>query len=421
MGRAGRRAEIVAVEGSTAQPSAVQRAALLARTLHPRIRGAQPFAAFREAVAMSFIALIARNLLRQRARSALTMLGIAIGIMTVVALGVIVDGLMNSAGQILDAGNSDFMLGQKGSSDLSFSSISEDEWHAIEQRPDVDRAVGAIIGVNQIGSTPYFITIGLRPEDMPFSGATLIAGRYPAVGTTTEAMIGDKAASTLGLDIGGVLTVGDVTLDVVGIYRTGNLWQDGGAYAPLAVVQHLTGRQGTVTMVYVEIADGQDRDTVAARIEADFPALTAVMSTAEYGEVDQGTQMIDAANMAISLLAVAIGAIGVMNTMVMAVFERTREIGILRAVGWRGRRIFVMIAGEALILSALAAILGAALGAAAAQLVALTALESFFEPYYTLNVFLRALVVAGIVAFVGASYPAYRAIRLQPMEALRHE
>lgn len=370
---------------------------------------------------MSFFALVVRNLLRQRARSALTMLGIAVGIMTVVALGVIVDGLMNSAGEILTAGGSDFMLGQKGSADLSFSTVSEAEWHAIEQRPDVDRAVGSIISINQVGSSPYFITIGLRPEDMPLSGATIIDGRYPDVATTTEAMLGEAAARDLGLDVGSLLTIGDTSLAVVGIYRTGNLWQDGGAYAPLVVAQALTGRQGTVTMIYVTVAAGESKDTVAARIEADYPALTAVMSTAEYGEVDQGTQMIDAANLAISLLAVGIGAIGVMNTMVMSVFERTREIGILRAVGWRGSRILMMIAGESLILCIIAALIGAALGAGAAQLVALTTLKSFFQPLYTLDVFLRALLVAVIVAFTGAAYPAWRAIRLQPMEALRHE
>src|SRR3970282_2166566 len=96
----------------------------------------------------------------------------------------------------------------------------------------------------------------------------------------------------------------------------------------------------------------------------------------------------DPANIAISVLAVGIGAIGVMNTMVMSVFERTREIGILRAVGWSGRRILRMIIGESLFLCLIAAVIGSALGVLATRAILLIeAIRNLLEPQYTVDIF----------------------------------
>jgi putative ABC transport system permease protein len=111
-----------------------------------------------------------------------------------------------------------------------------------------------------------------------------------------------------------------------------------------------------------------------------------------------------------------------MNTMIMSVFERTRELGVLRAIGWRGSRILRLIAAESLFLCILASGVGVALGAAASRAVLLVpAVSAFLEPRYPLSIFLRALGVGVAVALVGAIYPALRAIRLSPMEALRYE
>jgi putative ABC transport system permease protein len=177
-----------------------------------------------------------------------------------------------------------------------------------------------------------------------------------------------------------------------------------------------------VTAVFIEVRPGESPEAVAASIEEQSDRVATILDVGDYGEVDQGVQLLDAANVAISVLAVGIGAIGVMNTMVMSVFERTREIGILRAVGWSGRRILRMIIIESVFLCLIAAVVGAALGVLATRAILLIDIVSnFLEPQYDLNVFIRAFAIAIGVALVGAIYPAIRAVRLTPIEALRYE
>jgi putative ABC transport system permease protein len=124
----------------------------------------------------------------------------------------------------------------------------------------------------------------------------------------------------------------------------------------------------------------------------------------------------------VSLLALIVGGIGVTNTMAMSVFERTREIGILRAVGWSGRRVGVMIVSEAVAICLLALAVGCALGVLAAALfVGRSGLSGLISPTYTATTFVWGLAFALAVGVIGALYPTWRAVRLAPIAALRHE
>ncbi|HEX7556486.1 MAG TPA: ABC transporter permease, partial [Leptolinea sp.] len=113
---------------------------------------------------------------------------------------------------------------------------------------------------------------------------------------------------------------------------------------------------------------------------------------------------------------------GLMNTMLMAVLERTREIGVLRSMGWRRRAVLGQIVKESLLLGALGGISGILFGLLIGWLFTLEpSLGSALTPAYTWQMFARAMLVAVFLGGLGGIYPAFRASQQPPVEALRYE
>jgi putative ABC transport system permease protein len=124
----------------------------------------------------------------------------------------------------------------------------------------------------------------------------------------------------------------------------------------------------------------------------------------------------------ISLLAVFVGAVGMLNTMLMSVMERTREIGVLRSLGWRRRRVLGMILKESLVLGTVGGVCGIPIGLGLGGLIGMMGIwGGAIGPLYTPRLFVQAVMVAMIAGVVGGLYPAWRAANLQPVEALRYE
>jgi putative ABC transport system permease protein len=371
---------------------------------------------------MPFILLALRNLLRQKIRTGLTVLGMSIGITAVVALGVITHSVLQATGDLLTAGGSDFAIGRAGSADLSFSILTEDHLEAVQAYEEVDHVVATVIVYSRVGSNPFFAQFGVRAEDLPYFDLPLKEGRPLAAGATDEVMLGDKAADQLGAGIGDTVAIRDITFTVVGIFDTGAILLDGGAALPLETVWDYEDKQGQYTLFYVRAKPGVDVQALADRISDENPELATLVSVDDVGQVDQGLEILDAVNLGITILAVFIGGIAVMNTMVMAVFERTREFGILRALGWRTRRILQMVLTESLLLCLIAAVFGSVIAVLITEAIVLVpTIEAFISPEYTWQVFARGLAVGVGVALLGALYPAYRAARFAPAQAIRYE
>jgi putative ABC transport system permease protein len=356
---------------------------------------------------MSWWALIWKNLRRRPARTVFTAVGVGLGVGLIVALLAITNGVHRTAQDLLHVGRADFGLYQADVSDFPRSLLPESLASSVARDPGV--AAVAKVKLLVTGGTLVF---GLAPDEFAFRRLVVLAGARGRV------MAGDHSGKRLGE----LVRIAGRAFTVGGIYHSGDRFEDLGIVLPLHTVEALSGRPGEITSIGVTVKLGRNVKAVAQRLERRFPGVAAITEPGQAIKVDTSSRLIISTGWIVSLLALIVGGIAVTNTMAMSVFERTREIGILRAVGWPVLRIGAMIVSETLCICLLALGVGCGLGVLAANLfVGRSALSSLISPTYTASTFAWGLAFALGVGLLGALYPTWRAVRLAPVAALRHE
>jgi putative ABC transport system permease protein len=182
----------------------------------------------------------------------------------------------------------------------------------------------------------------------------------------------------------------------------------------------LFNRPRQVSYYMVDVVDPTDVDYVRQAIEKRFPDVTASISS-EFAQSTDDMQQLESMTNAVVLMALIVGGIVILNTMIMTIYERTREIGTLRAVGWQKRRILGMVVREAIVLSLLAGAVGILLGMMLTWLISRIPAASYLSADYGPRIFVQTLVVTVVLGVLGGLYPAWRASRMSPVEALRYE
>jgi len=363
-----------------------------------------------------------RNLLLRKVRTGLSMLGVAVSVAGIVSLISVALGMKGSFDQYLEESGASLVVFSKDVADLIFSSVRTEDIEAIRGMDGVEALARTNLQIARPPAPaplPLIICFGRHPEErlMEKYKGLLVAGRL--LQRRDEIVAAKYIAKQMRWEIGDKVTLLGQEFTVVGFYEPDIAWEKGILIHAGFLADQL-GRKDSYSIVFVYTAPA-DSEAVRKEIEEKLEHLTAVPPDALTKRFDDQLKIIDDFIIMITLIALVVGVLGVLNTMMMSVSERTREIGMLRALGWSKGRVVRTIIIESVLLSVFGGAFGLLLGVLGTEALLSAFEDAFLVSNYEFATFVKGALVALVVGVLAALYPALRAASLKPVEALRYE
>jgi ABC-type lipoprotein release transport system permease subunit len=402
---------------------------------------------------MNYFKMAYRNLGRHRRRSLLSGLALALGTALLMFIAAFFTGEMRSSMETTLRLNTGHIQVQDVDYDPDKLSVA---WEYLIENPDQSAAqIGSLDLV--LAATPRLVAsgivsvrdesagvqiMGIDPESEandPYRNG-IVSGEFITADDREGILIGLPLADGLGLSAGDSINLlvntsdGDVDeqqFTIRGIFSTGtSAWDKGIVFLPLAKAQAFSRAENHASMIFVLLKDRERADEVAAAIQGEG---IKVKTWTEMNELLVLVEDFSNAYLAIiNLIVLGVTATVIINTLLMSVFERTREVGVLSAIGMKGRQVISLFLAEAFLLAvggvgagslagwALSAYFGKVgvyfgdLGLSADML-----LEDRIYPFLTLDAAITLIVTAFLITILASLYPARIASRMEPVEALR--
>src|SRR5436190_396716 len=382
---------------------------------------------------MLFFEVIVKNLRRRCARSVLTILGLAIAVTATTTLWNIAWGYADSAKEFYADRGVDIVVVRAGVANRLTSSLRSDLGARLKRVPGVDDVDGSLTEMVSVGNA-ILIGIpmrGLAPDGFTIEKLPIGEGRALQPHDQGVVIIGNGIAATLGKKPGDSLDVEGKQFQIVGTIQAGNPFDANCIIAPVGDVQTLMGRPGTISEFQVRAAksvrDDAALQSVCLAIEAlqddrRQPLGLKAQSTHQFVSNATEAKLGAASAWAITAIVVVLSFASILNTMLMSVIERTKELGILRAVGWKRSRVLRMILGESAAISLAGAIVGSVFSWVLVLILSAWPRTTLLVPA-TISVaaLIRGFAVAILAGIAGALYPAIHAASVPPIESLRYE
>jgi putative ABC transport system permease protein len=391
-----------------------------------------------------YIRIALKNITHRQLRSWLTAIGIIIGVASVVALISVSQGMQGAIEEQFEQMGTDTITitptSFTGPTSTAEAPFDDGDVRVIERIAEINNVLPMMYGTAKFtfhNQDQYSYLMGV-PLDKESNkawddiGWEIEAGRFPEEGKK-EVGIGYLAAKEMfddELRVKNTIMVNDVKFRVVGIAKeVGNSQDDTAIYMDVDVAKDVLDQEN-YNMIMAKVKPGNDAELVADKVQRklekyrnaeDFNAMTPSEILEQVNDILGIIQLVLIGIAAISLL---VGAIGIMNTMYTSVLERTKEIGIMKAIGATNNAIMMIFLAEAGILGLVGGAVGTLLGILMGKGVEIAAGSSGFIP---LRVEISPTLIIGAISFaflIGAlsgTLPALGAAKLKPVDALRHE
>jgi putative ABC transport system permease protein len=398
------------------------------------------------------VKLAIKNLRHRFSRSLLTLLGIAIGIMAIISLLALGEGMQQVITGELSSLSDVIIVSTGGDMFSSFGGGgSTGEYFTQRDIAGIERVQGIKEVSTQLSGTAFAeyngkativsltgMEVGVMT--LQYASQKLDAGGFLNEGDQNKIMIGYSIAhDTFDADIsvGGRIKINGEKFFVSGIFGKqgmGGVSSDSIVLLSSRDFKKLTG-QSNISLIYLRVENVKDAESIATTIQdainenhgrKDFATATTMTSILE--TVQTITGILQLVLVGIASIALVVASIGIMNTMLTSVMERTREIGIMKAIGATTRDIMSIFIIEGVLMSTVGGIIGIILGVFGSQALTLI-LNGFMSmggsfnlvPIITITSVVLAVAVSLIVGVLSSLYPAWRAARMSPIEAVRYE
>lgn len=401
---------------------------------------------------MNYFKMANRNLGRHRRRSILSALALAMGTALLMFVAAFFEGEMRSAMETtlrLESGHIQVRAADYDPDKLSVA------WEYLIESPQ--QVAAQIEALDQVqAATPRLLASGIISAQNESIGVqimgivpdsevndpyrNLVSGEFLTADDREGIVIGYPLAESLGLKVGDQLTllvntsdgnVDEQKFTVRGIFTTGTTSYDKGiVFLPLAKAQTFSGAGDHASMIFILLHDREQADAVAAAI----PSQNFQVKT--WSQLNELLVLLNDFSNAyitfINLIVLGVTATVIINTLLMSVFERTREIGILTAIGMKGRQIIALFLAEASLLALGGITFGALAGWALSAYYGKVGvyfgdlgisgggmlLQDRIYPYLTLDSAINLIITAFIITVLASLYPARMASRMEPVKAL---
>lgn len=381
--------------------------------------------------------LVWRNLLRRRGRFVFTLAGVSVGMAAFVALMAIGQGLTGEIKKQAQGLGANLVVTPKGwcayeqISVLTGEQLPEaiplSELDKIRTVTGVKHAIPYLNEKTAFRNQPVPV-IGIWPEQMrDLQHWAVEDGRYFETPTERGVVVGIAIAKQFTLRPGDTFTVRGNPLPVIGVLRETGTKDDIAAFLPLSLAQEIYEVQDKVSFITVQVTDLEHIESVNLAIQE--AANVAVVSDKQLlSSILSIVGTVGAAMQAVAAVGVLAAAFGIVNTLLTAVYERRREIGILQAIGGTRQTLFLIFMLESGLYGLLGGLLGVAIGVLGAYGFGPALTDNAFTaslrqpPTFTLHsdTLLLTLAFSVGLALLAGLYPAYRATRLSPVEAMRY-